>query len=89
MEDILIDSARLMPQGQITLPGEIMALLGVQVGDNIAFVRQSGQIVMMNPAVYAMKNLQEAMKGEAEKSGLGSPQDVDRLVDAMRSEAQG
>ena len=41
---------------------------------------------MMNSAVYAMKVLQEGMKGEAEKAGLYSDEDIVHLIMEMRAE---
>ena len=49
---------------------------------------QDNQVIMMNAAVYAMKMLQSSMKGEAEKAGLRSDEDVVALVKEMRSEEQ-
>lgn len=40
---------------------------------------------MMNSAAYAMKMLQTAMTGEAEKAGLQSDDDVLRLIMNMRA----
>ena len=42
--------------------------------------------IMMNSAVCAMKMLQIAMEGEAEKTGLNSDDDVVTLIMEMRSE---
>ena len=41
---------------------------------------------MMNSAVYAMKTLQQAMAGEAEKAGLKSEDDVADMIRDMRAE---
>ena len=41
---------------------------------------------IMNSAVYAMKMLQAAMEGEAEKAGLNSDEDVAVLISDMRAE---
>jgi hypothetical protein len=41
---------------------------------------------MMNSTVYAMKVLQNEMTGEAEKAGLNSEEDVDRLIAEIRAE---
>jgi len=87
MEGIL-DSAKVTANGQITLPKDIREALGVRTGDTIIFIRQDKQVVMMSSAVYAMKTLQTAMTGEAEKAGLHSENDVAELVTEMRAEIQ-
>lgn len=89
MENILVDSAKVMAKGQITLPKDIREALGVKTGDRVTLIRRDNQVIMMNSAVYAMKMLQAAMEGEAEKVGLRSDEDVVGMVKEMRSEEQG
>lgn len=86
MGNILVDNAKVMTKGQITLPKDIREALGVKTGDRVTLIRQDNQVIMMNSAVYAMKILQAAMEGEAEKAGLRSDDDVASLVMEMRSE---
>lgn len=86
MQNILVDNAKVMAKGQITLPKDIREALGVQTGDRVTLIRQDNQVIMMNSAVYAMKMLQTAMEGEAEKAGLRSDDDVTKLVIDMRAE---
>lgn len=86
MENILVDNAKVMAKGQITLPKDIREALGVQTGDRVTLIRKDDQVIMMNSAVYAMKMLQTAMEGEAEKAGLQSDDDVIKMIEEMRSE---
>ena len=86
MENILVDNAKVMAKGQITLPKDIREALGVETGDRVTLIRKDDQIIMMNSAVYAMKMLQTAMEGEAEKAGLQSDDDVINMIGEMRSE---
>ena len=86
MENILVDNAKVMAKGQITLPKDIRDALGVQTGDRVTLIRKDDQVIMMNSAVYAMKMLQTAMEGEAEKAGLKSEEDVTTMIAAMRDE---
>lgn len=86
MQNILVDNAKVMAKGQITLPKDIREALGVQTGDRVTLIRQDNQVIMMNSAVYAMKMLQVAMEGEAAKAGLQSDEDVTKLVMDMRAE---
>ena len=86
MNNMLVDNAKIMAKGQITLPKDIREALGVKTGDRVTLISQNNQVIMMNSAVYAMKMLQSSMKGEAEKTGLRSDEDVVDLVKKMRSE---
>ena len=85
MQNILVDNAQVMAKGQITLPKEIREVLGVHAGDRVTIISQDNQVILMNPAVYAMKILQEDMKGEAEKAGIESPGDVVGIVRDLRA----
>ncbi len=86
MENMLVDTAKVMAKGQITLPKDIREALGVQAGDRVTLIQRGAQIIMMNAAVYAMKTLQQAMVGEAEQAGLNSEDDVEAMIMAMRAE---
>ena len=89
MQNVLVDNAKVMAKGQITLPKDIREALGVKTGDRVTLISQDNQVIMMNSAVYAMKMLQTAMEGEAEKAGLSSDEDVAGLVMEMRAEEKG
>ncbi len=89
MENVLTDNAKVMEKGQIVLPKDIRDALGVRAGDRVTFIRQKDQVIMMNAALYAMKALQAAMRGEAEKAGIASEDDVDAMISAMRAEDAG
>ncbi|MDY0275488.1 MAG: AbrB/MazE/SpoVT family DNA-binding domain-containing protein [Desulfomicrobium sp.] len=86
MENILVENAKVMAKGQITLPKDIRNALGVSTGDRVTLIQQNNQVIIMNSSVYAMKMLQASMEGEAEKADLRSDEDVAVLVMEMRSE---
>lgn len=88
MESILVDNAKVMAKGQITLPKDIREALGVEPGDRVTLIRKDDQVIMMNSAIYAMKMLQTAMQGEAEKAGIHSDEDVVDILMEMRTEEQ-
>ena len=88
MQNILVDNAKVMAKGQITLPKDIREVLGVKTGDRVTLISQDNQVIIMNSAVYAMKMLQSSMEGEAAKAGLRSDEDIVDLVKKMRSEEQ-
>ena len=86
MEPVIVDNAKVMAKGQITIPKDFRDALGVDVGDRVTLIKRADEVVMMNAAVYAMKVLQEGMKGEAEKAGIYSDEDVVNLIMKMRAE---
>lgn len=86
---MVIDNIRVMPKGQIALPKEALASLGVDDGDNVTVITEQGRIMIMNSAVYAMRILQEGMDGEPEKTGFYSEDDVCTFLGEIRREIEG
>ena len=89
MENILVDNAKVMAKGQITLPKDIRDALGIKTGDRVTLICKDDQVIMINAAVYAMKMLQTAMEGEAEKAGIKSDEDISTMIAEMRAEDNG
>lgn len=79
-----MDSAKVMAKGQITIPKDIRKILGIKCGDRVTFVVEGDRVQLLNPAVSALRVLQEQMKGEAEKAGLPSEESVMQLVEEIR-----
>ena len=73
---VLINDARVMSKGQVTIPKNIREALGVTTGDRVTFIFENGSVRVINSAVYAMQKFQEQMKGQAEKAGFASEEDV-------------
>ncbi|WP_343246996.1 AbrB/MazE/SpoVT family DNA-binding domain-containing protein [Diplocloster hominis] len=87
--NLIVDNAKVMSKGQITLPKDIRNKLGITTGDRVTLICEGDQVVLMNSAVYAMKMLQKGMQGEADKAGLQSDEDIMDLVADVRSELEG
>lgn len=66
----LVNDAKVMAKGQITIPKNIRAALGVSTGDRVTFIVENGSVRVVNSVIYAMQKFQEQMKGEAEKAGF-------------------
>ena len=81
-----MESAKIMPKGQITLPKDIRDILGLEQGDRVTFVVNGTDIRLVNSAVYAMEVFQKQMQGEAERTGLTSDEAIMDLVKQIRSE---
>ncbi|HIR36668.1 MAG TPA: AbrB/MazE/SpoVT family DNA-binding domain-containing protein [Candidatus Faecimorpha stercoravium] len=85
--NILINDARVMSKGQVTIPKNIREALGVATGDRVTFIFENGSVRVINSAVYAMQKFQEQMKGQAEKSEFASEEDVaDWITNTRRGE---
>ena len=84
---VLINDARVMSKGQVTIPKNIREALGVTTGDRVTFIFENGSVRVINSAVYAMQKFQEQMKGQAEKAGFTSEEDVvDWITNTRREE---
>ncbi|MBQ9371263.1 MAG: AbrB/MazE/SpoVT family DNA-binding domain-containing protein [Thermoguttaceae bacterium] len=80
------ESARISPQGALFLPKDVRSALGVQEGDRVSFIVADGVVQLVNPAIYAMNQLQDAMEGEAERMGFASVDDAMNYVNELRKE---
>ena len=80
------DSAKVLAKGQITIPKDVREVLGVESGDRVTFIVESGSVRLVNSAVYAMQMLRLEMAGEAERAGIDSDEAVAALVKELRDE---
>jgi AbrB family looped-hinge helix DNA binding protein len=85
----MIDKVNIRSNGQITIPKEARERLGVDDGSQVTLIYEDDRVIMMNPNIYAMKAFQEEMKGEAEKAGLTTEEDIIRLCREVRAEVEG
>lgn len=69
-----------MAKGQITLLKDIRSKLYLSTGDRVSLICEEDRVIPMNSAVYAMKMMWQEMKGEAEKAGIQTDDDVMDLV---------
>ena len=89
MNNMIVDNAKVMSKGQITLPKEIRNKLGLTTGDRVTLICEGDQVVMMNAAVYAMKMLQKGMEGQAYSVELVTENAINELVAEVRGEVEG
>lgn len=83
-----VDDARVMSKGQVTIPKKVRAALGIDVGDRVTFVVDGTQVRVVNSAVYALEKFQNQMKGQAEKAGFLSEDDIaEWITQSRRDEA--
>ena len=75
-QSAFVNDARVMAKGQVTIPKNVRAALGVDTGDRVTFIVDKNSVRVVNSTVYALMRFQEQMKGEAEKAGLYTEEDV-------------
>ncbi len=88
MNAVIVENAKIMPKGQITIPKDIRSRLGVEAGDRVALICEGDKVTLMNAAVYAMRMLQKDMEGEFAKVGIYDDDDVMALVKEVRNEIE-
>ena len=85
----MIDNAKVMSKGQVTIPKDIRKLLKVSEGDRVTFICEGDYAIVMNANIYAMRTLQKEMAGEWEKAGINSEADIVALCREVRMEIEG
>ena len=77
--------AKLSSTGQITVPVEIRRLLKLKEGDKILFIQnESGEVVIDNASINAIRKAQKAFEGVAEELGNPSEEEIQSWVDESR-----
>ena len=85
-ESAFVNDARVMSKGQVTIPKNVREALGIKTGDRVTFIVDGGTVRVINSTVYALMRFQEQMKGEADKSGQFSEEDVAEWITQSRRE---
>ena len=85
-ETAFVNDARVMSKGQVTIPKNVRAVLGIETGDRVTFIVDGTNVRVVNSAVYALTRVQEQMKGEAGKAGFISEDDVAEWITKSRRE---
>ena len=86
MNTSFVNDARVMAKGQVTIPKNVRAALGVESGDRVTFIVEGNTVRVVNSAVYALMRFQEQMSGEAKKAGLLSENAVAEWITQSRRE---
>lgn len=85
-EAIFTNDARVMSKGQVTIPKNVRAALGIETGDRVTFIVDGTSVRVVNSAVYAMMRFQEQMKGKAKQIGMLTEEDVAQWITQSRRE---
>ncbi len=57
MEDIFMDTAKVMAKGQVTIPKRIRELLNLENGDYVTFVVNKDRVEIQNSKVFIEENI--------------------------------
>ena len=85
-EAIFTNDARVMSKGQVTIPKNVRAALGIETGDRVTVIVDGASVRVVNSAVYAMMRFQEQMKGKAKQIGMLTEEDVAQWITQSRRE---
>jgi len=85
-EMTFVNDAKVMSKGQVTIPKNVRSVLGVETGDRVTFIVDGNSVRVVNSAIYALQRFQEQMKGEADKAGFLSEEDVAEWITRSRRE---
>ena len=86
MDTVFVNDAKVMSKGQVTIPRDVRAVLGIESGDRVTFIVEGNNVRVVNSMAYALEKLQKQMYGEAEKAGLMSEEDVSEWITKSRRE---
>ena len=85
-EAAFVNDARVMAKGQVTIPKNVRAALGISTGDRVTFIVENGQVTVVNSTIYALRRFQEQMKNEAASAGFSSEEDIAEWITNSRRE---
>lgn len=57
MNDVFIDTAKVMSKGQVTIPKRIRELLNLENGDYVTFVVNKDRVEIQNSNTFIKKNI--------------------------------
>jgi antitoxin PrlF len=82
----VMELAKITSKGQITIPIHIRKKLNIKDGDKVIFIEENGRVIMENSTKVALREVQNAFEGEAERVGLETEDDVVSLIKQIRTE---
>ena len=81
----MLEVTKMSVKGQVTIPVEFRRKLGLLEGSKVAFVDgEDGRVYIVNSSMLALRNVQNAFAGEAEKAGIYSDDDILTLIKEER-----
>lgn len=81
-----MELAKITTKGQITIPIRIRKKLNIKDGDKVVFIEENGRVIIENSTKMALREVQNAFEGEAERVGLETEEDVVDLIKQFRKQ---
>ena len=81
-----VNDAKVMSKGQVTIPKNVRAALGINTGDRVTFIVDGNNVRVVNSAIYALLRFQEQMRGDADNAGFISEEDIAEWISSSRNE---
>ena len=79
-----MELAKVTSKGQITIPLVIRDMLGLKSGDKVFFEEIKGKVYIANASQITLSNIQTQMRGEVEKAGFQTEDDVVAYIKELR-----
>lgn len=86
--DTSTDILSTIQDNKVVIPIEMQMILRVSNGYKVMFIADGDEVRIVNPAMHAIRKLQEAMRGAAEEAGWESDDDVVDYIMEMRRESR-
>lgn len=86
--DTSTDILSTIQDNKVVIPIEMQMILRVSNGYKVMFIADGDEVRIVNPAMHAIRKLQEAMRGAAEEAGWESDDDVIDYIMEMRRESR-
>ena len=80
-----MELAKVTSKGQITIPLVIRDMLGLKSGDKVFFEESKGKVYIANASQITLSNIQTQMRGEAEKAGFQTEDDVVAYIKELKN----
>ena len=73
-------------EGQVILSNKLLSQIGVRPNARMKVLREGNRLVVVDAIAYAFDQLHEGMKGEAERLGLKTENDVYEFLNSLDEE---
>ncbi len=84
MSKSFVNDARVMSNGQVTIPRNVREALGISTGDRVTFIVDGTNVRVVNSAVYALEMIQNQMKGRVKEGGFLSEEEIAEWITMSR-----
>jgi len=84
-----MEVAKISSKGQITIPVSVRNKLRLQAGDKVLILEENGRFYIENATMVAFSRVAESFKGEAEKAGFETEEEMQEYMKEIKKEVRG